>query len=732
MAKTPAPPAQPAKQKNIVQRIIQGVAGAWMGPLQPLPPMAPQAAGRMRDYPVGQNMVIRTREPGQISARELRNFVLNCDVVSALIETRKDQISALSWTIMPKDKDKVKGNGDADDAPIVKEIKKFLKKPDKRNSWGSWIRPLLDDMFIIDAMTIYKRRDISGQIYSLDFMDGSLIKVLVDEDGRVPMYPNPSYQQLLKGMPAVDYTTQDLIYAPRSLRTWSVYGYSPVEQIIITIQTMINRARFNVNYYLEGNTPESILFMPPEMTVQELDGFQNFLDAALTGDLAARRRMKLMPGGTGSKLQEIKQPVMADAMDDYLIRIACYAFSIPPTAFVKQMNRATSDTAKDAAAEEGLAPITKWLKEMMDDIIEEEFQTEDYEFIWTETKEQDQAQAATIRQGDVKNGIITINEARELIGLEPIEGAADEIGVITATGFVPIEMAVQQLQENHDASIEAIKNPPPPAGAAPPKDGKKPPEKNKKVEKTDGSKKNSMMQAEAVAAKATSAAARKISVVLAKTAHSVAHQISNSKILAKVDDLPESIVGTLDLSGLDGIKHIQDEQKFVFAQTFNAVLDEFEVPVDSGLFNQVSTRAVEFSDQRAAEMVSQITDSTRDMLRTAITNGLKNKLTKDQIANEIMGVDSSVFGKDRSEFIASTEIRIANGNANLAGLQAVKDSGANILKQWDTKDLEACPICIANEDEGPIPLDQEFSSGDQTNPAHPRCFCSVSGVVDEK
>jgi hypothetical protein len=52
----------------------------------------------------------------------------------------------------------------------------------------------------------------------LDVIDGATIKPLIGEDGRSPEAPDPACQQILKGVPAADFSTQELIYLPRNLR----------------------------------------------------------------------------------------------------------------------------------------------------------------------------------------------------------------------------------------------------------------------------------------------------------------------------------------------------------------------------------------------------------------------------------------------------------------------------------------------------------------------------------
>src|SRR5208337_2452549 len=78
----------------------------FFGPGLPLPPLAPpSAAGRQFDYPVGYNLLVTPRGDLPISFLDLRNLAQNCDLVRLVIETRKDQIAKMNWSISALDPD---------------------------------------------------------------------------------------------------------------------------------------------------------------------------------------------------------------------------------------------------------------------------------------------------------------------------------------------------------------------------------------------------------------------------------------------------------------------------------------------------------------------------------------------------------------------------------------------------------------------------------------------------
>jgi hypothetical protein len=88
--------------------------------------------------------------------------------------------------------------------------------------------------------------------------------------GRTPDLPLPAYQQVLKGVPAVDYTRDELIYMPRNRRVNKVYGFSPVEQIVQTVNIAIRRSLYQLQYYTEGSTPDLLFACPPDWQMSQI------------------------------------------------------------------------------------------------------------------------------------------------------------------------------------------------------------------------------------------------------------------------------------------------------------------------------------------------------------------------------------------------------------------------------------------------------------------------------
>jgi len=411
-------------------QITQGPLGpavtdAIFSPGQPLLP-PDQEPVRVWDFPVGVNTTITPRAAEPFGFAHLRAFS-NVELVRLAIETRKDQLESLHWRLNPRE-------GVAATPALAARIQaltQFWRRPDGIHPFATWLRLAIEDLLSIDAPAFEKRRDRAGRLIGLDVVPGDTIKVLVDETGRTPLPPFPAYQQIIKGRVWADLSTDDLLYAPRNRRPNHVLGFSPVEQIVVTVQTIINRQAAQLAYFTEGNTPLGFLTAPEGWGPSQIRELQLWLNAQLAGQASERAKLIWTPAGADYK--SLKDPPLKDDFDEWLARIVAFAFSLPPTPFVKQMNRATAGEDQDRSLEEGLSPLKAWVKRLIDGVNEAEFGETDLEFAWHETTQVDPNVQSDIDDKALRNGSATINEIRARRGQPPVDGG-DEPRIYDATG----------------------------------------------------------------------------------------------------------------------------------------------------------------------------------------------------------------------------------------------------------------------------------------------------------
>jgi hypothetical protein len=366
--------------------------------------------GRQFDYQTGYNKVYRPRSTERTTFEQLRALADNCDVLRLAIETRKDAIDGFTYEVKPRDGSK--------QTRKCKAIQDFLRFPDGEHDFSTWCRAIVEDMLVIDAATIYPWKTMGGDLYRLELMDGATIKRLIDPTGRTPMI-GPAYQQVIKGVPVVNYEWAELIYQPRNIRTNKIYGFSVVEQIVITVNTAIRRSLHQLQFYTEGSTPDLILTLPAAWEIAQIKEFETYWNDLLSGDTATRRGTKFVPDGV--KAVNTKEGALQDSFDEWLARVICYAMNVPNQWAIKQQTRAGQDVEQSSADKRGDEITKSFLKAVMDRVIAQHFNAPELSFEWTSEQEIDPETRARIFDIKIKNKSLSINEARDADNLEPVE-----------------------------------------------------------------------------------------------------------------------------------------------------------------------------------------------------------------------------------------------------------------------------------------------------------------------
>jgi hypothetical protein len=746
-------------EKGLVARVAAGMRLAvtgkipegWFGPEQPLDPVAPASvAGRAFDYPFGYNLNTEPRggdSDGKGSApvtfEQLRNLADNYDMMRLVIETRKDQLAKCEWIICPKDLSKK-----AESDPRCKELTDFLAMPDKEHDFDTWLRMLVEDMLVIDASTLYPRKTKGGKIYALEPVDGATIKRVLDDAGRTPIPPQPAYQQILKGLPAVSYRRDELLYLPRNVRTNRVYAYGPVEQVIMTVNIALRRQLHQLQYYTEGNVPEALVGVPETWNPDQIAQFQAYFDSLLEGDTAQRRHMRFVPGSISKGYVATKDAALKDEYDEWLARIICYAFSVSNQWAVKQMNRSTSDNAQEQALQEGLGPLMKWVKTMMNRILVECFGYADLQFMWKEEQVIAPDVQAQINDTKVARGGMTLDEWRQADGQEALpDGLGAEPLIFTATGAVRLRDVVNpppppppppQLGHNGGPPLEEEPEPPP----APEPNNEKPLKKSaaqvdhyrESVQAGRRVLQHTFTMFFVLQAQRCAEAAAKVYGDLKKAAGADdSEPVEPAPAETEVSGIAEAVIS----AAIDPTAW-QKAAETVIPVLEEAAEDGAEAGAEvigidlSSATKLVNKQAVSWAKEHAVELVQGLEQTTRDALRGLVAKAEEEGWAVERLKKAIL--DNYAFSPERAQLIAQHELATADIMGNLIAWRAARDSfGIKLKKRWiEYGDLEHCPACDLNVKDGAIDLDDEFSSGAQAAPAHPHCTCdTVSEVAQD-
>lgn len=703
--KTPLSQGFIARAVAGVRYAFTGNADGWFDAGEPLAPVAQQAEGRRFDYEPFYNVGhSKPREREAIGFAQLRALADNYDVLRLVIEKRKDQMEGLKWTIQKRDIESTKDNESQRKDRKVDEAIAFFQSPDKEHTWSDWLRILLEDLFVIDAPCIYPRKTLGGDLYALEVIDGATIKRVLDNTGRLPLPPEAAYQQILHGMAAVDYTADELIYRSRNNRSYKVYGYSPVEQIIMTVNIALKRQIHALEYYTAGSVPDALVGVPEAWSADEIRRFQEYWDLLLSGETAERRKMRFVPGELSRNFKETKQPPLKDVYDEWLARVVCFAFSIEPTPFVAQVNRSVAETSREQSLSDGMSSLKNWVKALIDDVLARYMDMATYEFVWKEEESLNPKEQAEIYAIYKNAGILTADEIRAELGKEPLPEQQNK-------------QDDQQPEEQPSQEAEKL-----------------------------GKSESPMSEDEAAAL---------IEAYLLTRVDGLAEQITalidGAAVDRQADDLAAELnrVAKIVTDGLDfgewlGLSDVV-EPIIRRAAEDGAVAALLQVMPDPavGMVTNIRSRAVKWAHDRAAEMVGmkwvggeliqnpaaewQITEGTREMIRAQVVEAMQNGDSVQELAGRLK--ESHAFSNARARAIARTETAMADNMGNLMGWE---ETGLVAGKRWITaEDDKVSAICNTNGDMGVIGLHEHFAHGGMTPPAHPNCRCTVVPVLAE-
>jgi len=735
--------ANPFQYISAAYQSLKTTATEWFTPDKPIEPSAPPGTQpRTFEYPAGYNLNTLPRAYEEIDFGMLRNLADNCDLLRVGIETCKDQVESLEWGIGPKKKLNMKpadlrAATQKQQANIDKAYA-LLTYPDLVNglSWKRWIRKVMEDMIILDAPSIEVIRTRGGDIARLKVVDGATIIPKIDINGDRPQTPDPAYQQVLYGMPAINLTTDQLLYLPRNPRANHVYGYSYVEQIVTTVDIAIRRQLYMLGFFTEGNIPETAFGCPEGWTAEQVAEFQAYWDSLFEGDQNAKRKGRFIPGGITPF--QLKSPELKAEVDEWLARVIMYVLSLPPTPFTKETNRATAETVQQASKSEGLAPRKNYVKELMDTIIQRYMGFTEIEFQWIDEDAIAPLEKAQVNQIYLQAKVLDPDEVREELGRDP-------------------------LTPEQQAKL----NPPVPEPFNGQKDDKRKPEQEeqdpKKGKATDDPDDVGKIDTgggiakKAIKKKPFEPISRETDVLnnsqseieelLQEFFKERAPEVAGTIVVSlKAGKLIDQILDELDFDGWSILfDDVQPLLMRIAKYSGARALAQVEVS-DENITNLVNEDAVAWANERAAEMVGKkwvdgelvdnhnanwaITESTREYLRETVTNAMEEGWSPQKLAKKIE--DNTAFSESRAKMIARTETALADCNGRMIGY---KQSGLNLGKHWIVADGDdECDDCANNEAAGVIGLDDDFPSGDAMPPCHPNCRCdyTVALLEDEE
>lgn len=431
--------------RGFLDRVADGIASRWMSPGEPMRVVAPAGTvPRQWDFPVGSNLRTTPRVGEGKSFQLLRDLAEHCTVLRAGIETCKTRTLRFRYTVQP-----IREGGSDQGAA---EVQAVLDRPDLRRPFQQWGRMVLEDSYVLDAIGIAADRNRGGKVMALAALDGATIEPKIDLTGRMPL-EGVAYQQILKGVPAVDFQHHELVYWVSNPRTNRRYGYSPVEQAHIIANLCIRQEVAELQEFTDGTIPPLLIGLPESMNKEDRAAFAAWWSSQYEGNSAARHQAMFVPMGDKMQLHELADRKFNRERHEWAVRLVTFVLNLSPAWGVQMMNRATAEQLSDTAVEEGDLPRAEDFAALLTECVHRFWGYTHLRVVPEDTRKSDTLKEAQEDEILIRSGVKSPDEARKKRGL-PDDGVACGRIMMTTAGPVPLAAIVEPLGESDGDVVE--------------------------------------------------------------------------------------------------------------------------------------------------------------------------------------------------------------------------------------------------------------------------------------
>lgn len=450
-------------------------------------------------------------KPGQVDYETLRRISFSVYMARICINSLKEKITKTKWLIQPIDQTKRKNAANTDKR--IKEVEELFKHPNQNNeTFRTLLDKMLEDLLVLDAVSIEKTRYPNGELAELHFVDSATIRPVYDEHGNqdilIPLLtkeegldPLPvSYLQILNnsayggpesGDIIAAWPKKDFIYFhmhPQGSMDGFGYGLSPLEGVLSVVSNLLNSDNFNSTYFEEGAFPPVILNIVGQMNQRDMEAFKEYFYQELSGNF---HRPALLASQQKSEVINLKEFTNRDMQfmeyTLWLAKMLCAAYGMSPedvgiTDTTGSKN--VSEVQQDISQSKGYGSILDLLKQIFNqEIIWGDYGYDDLEFEWAATDSIPADVFSELLDKALHNGSMTLNEVRLRNGDTPYPDWADKPMFLSGDGYKPLiategDDEVQEMDDAGDIESEDVGD-----GEKPYKD-----QENEDIEATDVTK----------------------------------------------------------------------------------------------------------------------------------------------------------------------------------------------------------------------------------------------------
>ena len=468
-------------------------------------------------------------------------------------------------------------------------------------------------------------------------------------------------------------------------------GLGALQAAAVAVDVDRYSAEWNKNFFFNAAIPSAVLETEEDLTDEQFERLKQEWNDRYTS-LDNAHKLAILQAGLKYKPAQLSQKDMEFLEQRRFSRDEILAiFRVPKTilGITEDVNRANAEASEYVFAKRVVQPKMQFITERLNEFLLPMFGLDDrfWRFDFESPVPQNRELELKENETGLRAGYMTINEVRGNEGLDPITNG-DQVFIpfnLYPVGGTETKSVVKVTKQTQDEKHREFVN------------------KRVRFLVTEIKKQSPEFKR-----------------VLDKIIRQIAERIADfTKAINKdaVDDLISLIYETED-----------GDLLIVKEQTFRTLQRSFvkggtasmgTLGVDNP-FNATNERAVEWLDQHALETAKSVNGTIKERAAEIIREGVRDGFSNKEISDFIVELTDEVTPAN-AERIARTEV--VRGYAE-GSLEAYRQSGVVIGKTWLTAgDDRVEEDCLMNEDDGAIPLNASFSSGNSAPPEHPNCRC---------
>jgi HK97 family phage portal protein len=363
----------------------------------------------------GQNALMKP------SPANLRKFA-ESPVARRAINVVKDKIASMDWQVRVRRGYVHTEVAEAD--ARLKVLRQCLEEPNAADSFRTLWEQVIEDVLVggFGAVEMEATGD-PLRPFHLWAVDGATIQIDAKWDGN-PATPRYAQATGRIGTEAlVPLLDDELIYIRLNPRSYTPFGLGRLEVAFETIAQFLGANRYAGK--LASNSVVQYALWLNDATPEQHDRLIRWWQDEIEGTgrvplLSCEQKPEVLrfAGGTDADLRIQWQ--------QFLIGMIANAFDLPPMllGLYQDVNKSTASELADEAFASAVVPVAKLVAEHITrDLFAKRLGWREFEFCFNDLESRDETEELQIQIQLLQNGVMTVNELRELRGLTPLVGA---------------------------------------------------------------------------------------------------------------------------------------------------------------------------------------------------------------------------------------------------------------------------------------------------------------------